>query len=149
MYGASRFWSFDVDQNLALPIPHALHDPDTGVPDFEALRAQLARRGGSPAAFLYAFDILQLDGRDLRHDAWESRREALAALLHKAGDGLRLSEHLEGHGALMFRRACAMGLEGIVSKRRDAPYRSGRSPHWVKVKNPDSPAAKRIEEAVW
>jgi bifunctional non-homologous end joining protein LigD len=49
----------------------------------------------------------------------------------------------------MFRQACAMGLEGIVSKRRDAPYRSGRSPHWIKVKNPDAPAVKRIAEIKW
>jgi bifunctional non-homologous end joining protein LigD len=114
-----------------------------GVSDFEALRIGLARRQGSSAAFLYAFDILELDGRDLRPDAWESRREALAARLHKASDGIRLPEHLEGHGALMYRRACGMGLEGIVSKRRDAPYRSGRSRDWVKVKNPGAPAATR------
>jgi bifunctional non-homologous end joining protein LigD len=49
----------------------------------------------------------------------------------------------------MVRHGCAMGLKGIVSKRRDRPYRSGRSPDWVKVKNPDAPAAKRIEKATW
>jgi bifunctional non-homologous end joining protein LigD len=49
----------------------------------------------------------------------------------------------------MFRRACAMGLEGIVSKRRDSAYKSGRSPHWLKIKNPDAPAVRRIEEATW
>ena len=61
----------------------------------------------------------------------------------------RLSEHMDGDGAAMYRHACALGLEGIVSKRRDAPYRSGRSPHWVKVKNPDAPAVRRTEEATW
>ncbi len=68
----------------------------------------------------------------------------LGRLLCKAGDGVRLSEHLDGDGPAMFRHACAMGLEGIVSKRRDRPYRSGRSLDWLKVKNPNAPAATRI-----
>ena len=77
----------------------------------------------------------------------DERRAALARLLRKAGDGVRLSEHLDGgDGATVFRHACAMGLEGVVAKRRDRPYRSGRSPDWVKVKNPDAPAARRITE---
>jgi len=56
------------------------------------------------------------------------------------------SEHPDGDGALAFQHACRMGLEGIVAKRRDRPYRSGRSPDWVKVKNPDAPAATRVIE---
>jgi bifunctional non-homologous end joining protein LigD len=88
-------------------------DPQ-GVTDFDALRAALARRQGASGVFLYAFDLIELDGRDLRQDAWETRREALAALLRKSGNGVRLSEHLDGHGALMFRRACAMGLGHCV-----------------------------------
>jgi bifunctional non-homologous end joining protein LigD len=52
-------------------------------------------------------------------------------------DALRSSEHLEGDGEAIFRHACALGLEGIVSKRRDARYRSGRSLTWLKIKNPD------------
>ena len=56
---------------------------------------------------------------------------------------------MDGDGAAMYRHACVLGLEGIVSKRRDAPYRSGRSPDWIKVKNPDAPAVRRIEEATW
>jgi bifunctional non-homologous end joining protein LigD len=126
-------------------------DPATGISDFDALRLALARREGSPAAFLLAFDLLALDGQDLRAEPWQVRRETLASLLRgsKRNGGLRLSEHLDGDGAAIFRHACTMGLEGIVSKRRDAPYRSGRSPHWVKVKNPDAPAVRRIEEATW
>ena len=59
--------------------------------------------------------------------------------------GIRLSEHLDGtDGETVFQHACRMGLEGIVAKRRDRPYRSGRSPDWVKVKNPDAPAATRV-----
>jgi bifunctional non-homologous end joining protein LigD len=100
-----------------------------GLSDFERLRAAVGRKG-SRDAFLYAFDLLELDGRDLRREPWNVRRATLASLLRRAGNGIRLSEHIEGaDGAAVFRHACAMGLEGIVSKRRDAPYRSGRSPH--------------------
>jgi len=128
-----------------------LSDPATGISDFDALRLALARREGSPAAFLFAFDLLALDGQDLRAEPWQVRRETLASLLRgaKRNGGLRLSEHLDGDGTAMYRHACKLGLEGIVSKRRDAPYRSGRSPHWIKVKNPEAPAARRIEEAIW
>jgi bifunctional non-homologous end joining protein LigD len=65
----------------------------------------------------------------------------------KAGGGIRLSEHLATtDGGTLLRHACAMGREGIVAKRRDRPYRSGRSPDWIKVKNPDAPAATRVIE---
>ena len=63
-----------------------------------------------------------------------------------AADSIRLSEHIEGtDGFTIFGHACAMGLEGIVAKRRDRPYRSGRCPDWVKVKNPQHPAIARAE----
>jgi bifunctional non-homologous end joining protein LigD len=63
---------------------------------------------------------------------------------------VRFSEHIEGDGAIIFKHACKMGLEGIVSKRRDLPYRSGRVKNWIKVKNPASPAMLRIiEEGPW
>jgi bifunctional non-homologous end joining protein LigD len=101
---------------------------------------------GSRDAFLYAFDLLEIDGEDLRRCEWEVRRATLRSLIKRAGPGIRLSEHLDGDGALAFQHACRMGLEGIVAKRRDRPYRSGRSPDWIKVKNPDAPAATRIME---
>jgi bifunctional non-homologous end joining protein LigD len=64
--------------------------------------------------------------------------------------GVRFSEHIEGDGAIIFKHACKMGLESIVSKRRDLPYRSGRVKNWIKVKNPASPAMLRIiEEGPW
>jgi ATP-dependent DNA ligase len=59
---------------------------------------------------------------------------------------MRFSEHLDGDGETIFEQACKMGLEGIVSKRRDLPYRSGRCKSWVKVKNPASAAALRIQD---
>ena len=101
-------------------------DPD-GVTDFDLLRAALGRKG-SRRAFLYAFDLLELDGRDLRASPWDDRRKALTKLLRNAREGLRLSEHLAiTDGNTLFQHACALGLEGIVAKRRDRPYRSGRS----------------------
>ena len=119
--------------------------PD-GVSDFDLLRAAVGRKG-SRAAFLYAFDLLELDGADLRYEPWETRRATLASLLRKSGKGIRLSGHIDGaDGDLVFRHACIMGLEGIVAKRRDRPYRSGRSPDWIKIKNPHAPAATRIME---
>ena len=101
--------------------------PD-GVSDFDLLRAAVGGRKGSRDAFLYAFDLLELDGSGLRREPWETRRATLASLLGKAADGIRLSEHIGGtDGEAVFHHACRMGLEGIVAKRRDRPYRSGRS----------------------
>jgi bifunctional non-homologous end joining protein LigD len=119
--------------------------PD-GVTDFELLRAALGRPA-KREVFLYAFDLLELDGQDMRREPWSDRRWRLARLLRGAGHGVQLSDHVEGNeGEAVFRHACAMGLEGIVAKRRDKPYRSGRSPDWVKVKNPDAPAVTRLIE---
>jgi hypothetical protein len=71
-------------------------------------------------------------------------------LLRKAGAGVRLNEHLaHPDGEVVFRHACKMGLEGIVSKRLGSRYRSGRSPDWLKMKNPDAPAVKREAEEDW
>jgi bifunctional non-homologous end joining protein LigD len=136
---------------LALPVTSATIDgegvvvDEPGVPDFERPRAALAERGGSQAAFLYGFDLLQLDGEDLRALSWEIRRATLTRLFAQGSPGIRLSEH-DGDGATIFRHVCGLGAEGIVAKRRDRPYRSGRCADWVKAKNPDAPAATRITE---
>jgi bifunctional non-homologous end joining protein LigD len=120
-----------VEALRALPVSSATLDgegvvcDERGVSDFDRLSSALARRGGSCAAFLYAFDLLELDGRDLRREPWTVRRETLASVLRNAGDGIRLSEHLDsGDGETIFRHVCALGAEGIVAKRRDRPYRS-------------------------
>ena len=117
-----------------------------GVTDFEQLFAVLERRGGSRAAFLYAFDLIEFDGDDVRWRPWEIRRATLTRLLRKAIPGIRLSEHLDGDGETIFRHVCKLGAEGIVAKRRDRPYRSGRCADWIKVKNPAAPAANRVME---
>ena len=71
---------------------------------------------------------------------------AMEMILAKAGPGIRFNEHMEGDGETVFRHACKLGLEGIVSKRKGSPYRSGRSPDWLKMKSSDAPAVKREEE---
>ena len=100
---------------------------EDGVSDFDKRRAAVGRLG-SRDAFLYSFDLLELDGENMRPYEWHVRRSTLRSLIKCAGAGIRLSDHLEGDGVAAFRHACRMGLEGIVAKRRDRPYRSGRSP---------------------
>jgi hypothetical protein len=77
------------------------------------------------------------------------RKARLARLLARAPPGIALNEHTDADSATVFRHACAMGLEGIVSKRLTAPYRSGPSRDWIKVKNPDSPAMARHREGTY
>jgi ATP dependent DNA ligase domain len=98
---------------------------------------------------LYAFDLIELNGDDLRRDPLQVRKATLASVLAKARPGIRFNEHIEGDGPTVFAHACKMGLEGIVSKRKDSAYRSGRSPDWLKMKNPDAPAVTRETEEDW
>jgi bifunctional non-homologous end joining protein LigD len=84
-----------------------------------------------------------------RRQPIEERKWRLANLLDGSHLSLVLNEHYEEDGAIVFREACKLGCEGIVSKRLGSPYRSGRSAHWVKVKNPKAPAVKREAEEDW
>jgi bifunctional non-homologous end joining protein LigD len=95
------------------------------------------------------FDLLELDGEDLRHMPLLDRKRRLARLLGGRRLGIVLSDHTDEDGTTIFRQACLMGLEGIVSKRLSAPYRSGRSTEWLKIKNPNSPAMVRHREDRW
>jgi bifunctional non-homologous end joining protein LigD len=117
-----------------------------GATDFELLRAAL----GHPAkreVFLYAFDLLELDSRDLRKEPWSDRRWELSRLLRGAGHGVQLSDHMEGDNReAIFRHACGVGLEGMIAKGRDRPYQSGRCADWVKVVNPKAPAVTLLIE---
>jgi bifunctional non-homologous end joining protein LigD len=107
---------------------------DDGRSDFHAL---LTKRGGAQAA-LVAFDLLRLNGDDLRMRPLEKRREALMRLVaRRRGDGILFSDALAEVGAIMFAKACELGLEGIVSKRAGSFYKSGKSRNWLKTKNPD------------
>lgn len=116
-----------------------------GVSDFDKLHA----RRSDDLVFLYAFDLLELNGEDLRKERLERRKTKLQRLLSRADDGIRFNEHIEDDGTLVFLHACKLGLEGIVSKRVDMPYRSGRSKSWIKVKNPNSAAMLRIQDGPW
>ncbi len=118
-------------------------------PDGVAIFDALHRRGTVSEAMLYAFDLLELDGEDLRGLPLVDRKKRLARLLGRRGVGMVLSAHTADDGATIFQHACKLGLEGIVSKRLSASYRSGPSRDWVKIKNPDSPAMLRAREAEW
>jgi ATP-dependent DNA ligase len=82
-------------------------------------------------------------------DGIEGRKRRLAGLLRRPHDGMALNEHYRGDGSVIFKHACALGCEGIVSKRLGSPYRAGRSAHWLKIKNPDAPAVRREAEEDW
>jgi bifunctional non-homologous end joining protein LigD len=119
---------------------------DDGTPDFRALRGR--RRGHE--AVLFAFDLIEHDGDDLRDLPLIERKRRLAKLIGRAKRrAIRFTEHLTGDGPTVFAHVCRMGLEGIVSKRTDAPYRSGRSRTWLKSKNPASAAVRREREEEW
>ncbi len=105
---------------------------EKGRSNFAELQADLTRHG-SPRAVLYAFDLLFLDGEDLRAKPLEDRRAALGGIL-PAGGVVVMSEAYVGAGADLFRIACEHELEGIVSKRLDKPYKSGRRLEWLKTK---------------
>jgi bifunctional non-homologous end joining protein LigD len=118
-----------------------------GLPVFDRLRYR--RQDGR--VFLFAFDLLEFNGQDMRREPLERRKRALAVVLRsKAGTGIQLNEHCDDLPAdIVFRHACKLGFEGIVSKRLDSPYVSGRSRHWLKMKNPQAPAVKREAEEDW
>ncbi len=102
-----------------------------GHSDFEALRT----RTGAACAIYVVFDLLHLDGRDLRQRPLEERRALLADLVANT-EGILFSEAIAAEGDVVFDAACRMGLEGIVSKRLGSPYQSGRTRFWLKTKNP-------------
>jgi bifunctional non-homologous end joining protein LigD len=111
---------------------------DDGVSSFSLLQQDL-KDGRHDRMVLYAFDLLHLDGSDLKPQPLHARKQALARLLAKARQGgpLRLSESLTEPGPTLLKHACRMGLEGIVSKLADAAYHSGRGRDWIKTKCSD------------
>jgi bifunctional non-homologous end joining protein LigD len=125
----------------ALPAETALLDgeivveDDNGISNFSLLQTDL-KDGRSDRFVYYVFDLLHLDGRDLTGEPLTARKAALANLLQRDGAGrtIRYAGHFDEPGPLILEHACAMGLEGIVSKRRNAPYRSGRTDNFVKSK---------------
>jgi bifunctional non-homologous end joining protein LigD len=104
-----------------------------GIPDFGLLHADLAA-GRKDRLLYYAFDLLYLDGVDLRAVQLAERKRVLLELLDGSSERILYAEHLDGDGPEIHERACAMGIEGIISKQQDAPYRSGRTESWIKIK---------------
>lgn len=113
-------------------------DDSNGVSNFSLLQQEL-KSGRQERLVFYVFDLMHLDGSDLRPMPLTERKDALAALLKRTpGSGpLRLSESIDETGSVLLKHACRMHLEGILSKRSDAPYRSGRGHDWIKTKCTD------------
>ena len=110
---------------------------EQGRSDFGALQRSLGGRGGklaSGSSVFYAFDLLYLDGHDLQTMDLSSRRHLLEELLDGREGAIRFSEQIEGDAVSIFNAGCENGLEGVIFKDPDSPYRSGRTGDWVKVK---------------
>jgi bifunctional non-homologous end joining protein LigD len=119
---------------------------DGGLSSFD----RLCYRRDDHNVFMWVFDLIELDGDDLRLEPLHARKDTLGSVLMRAAPGLVLNEHTEEKdGSLVLLHACNLGLEGIVSKRKDSRYHSGRSRHWIKSKNPLSPAVRREAEIDW
>ncbi|MGB7774499.1 MAG: hypothetical protein WBL43_22155 [Pseudolabrys sp.] len=108
---------------------------DKGVPNFDTLHS----RSVDHLAIACTFDLLMVNGDDLRRQPLRERKLALGKLLLRSLDGIQYVEHAEGHGDRIFEAVCKLGLEGIVSKKLDSP----------KVKNPKSPAATRVTDGTF
>jgi bifunctional non-homologous end joining protein LigD len=118
---------------------------ERGLSVFEMIRW----RQHDAAVTLCAFDLMELDGTDLRREPVEVRKATLKGLLRRARPGIAFNRHFEVDGTVVYEQACALGCEGIVSKRLGSPYRPGRADCWIKIKNPAAPAAKRLDEDDW
>jgi bifunctional non-homologous end joining protein LigD len=119
---------------------------DAGLTVFDLLRrSERARR----EAILFAFDLLEINGGDLKREPIETRKAILAELLADASWPVQLVDHVETEGAVVYEHACQLGCEGIVSKRIGSRYVSGRCDSWRKCKNPAAPAVRREAEEDW
>jgi bifunctional non-homologous end joining protein LigD len=116
-----------------------------GIAQFDALHSRVMDH----AAVACAFDLMMLDGDDLRRKPLFERKAALRKVLRRTKGGIQYVEHTEGDGAEMFAAVCKLGLEGIVSKKLDSPYKSGPSKTWLKIKNPKASAATRAVDGTF
>jgi bifunctional non-homologous end joining protein LigD len=133
-----------------LPVETCIIDGEAIVLDQNGLSVfdLLRYRQHDHAATLCAFDLLELDGADLRSNPIEERKEHLAWALRERHHGIALNSTY-GDGALIYQHACALGCEGTVSKRLGSPYHGGRTDQWLKKKNPEARAVRREREADW
>jgi bifunctional non-homologous end joining protein LigD len=116
-----------------------------GAANFDALHSRV----NDENAVALAFDLMSLDGEDFRQEPYSERKAVLRKILRRTRRGIQYVEHAEGHGDRLFEAVCQLGLEGIVSKKLDAPYKSGPSKAWLKIKNPKAPAATRAADGTF
>jgi bifunctional non-homologous end joining protein LigD len=135
----------------ALPVQSCIIDGEVIACDDDGLAVfELIRNHRTVAWAVHcAFDLLELNGEDLRQQRIEVRKQTLANLLHGAHRNIVFNQHFDGDGAIIYKHAFALGCEGIVSKRLGSPYQAGRSAYWLKIKNPSAPAVKREAEEDW
>jgi bifunctional non-homologous end joining protein LigD len=127
-----------VDELKALALPGAWLDGEIvmlkdGLPSFSALQNAMDARTNQDIVY-FLFDLMFVDGMDLRKVPLWARRARLSEVLKNAGEHLRLSEAFDAPAAAVFEAAASLGLEGLMLKRRDAPYESGRTQSWLKAK---------------
>jgi bifunctional non-homologous end joining protein LigD len=116
-----------------------------GVAQFDALHSQV----NDAAATALAFDLLMHNGEDVRRKPFAERKAILRKVLQRTRRGIQYVEHTEGDGVEIFKAICKLGLEGIVSKKLNAAYKSGPSKAWLKIKNPKAPAATRSADGTF
>jgi bifunctional non-homologous end joining protein LigD len=140
-----------VDALRGLPVESCIVDGEAIVVDEEGLSVfdLLRYRCNDRVATLCAFDLIEVDGRDLRPNPIEERKEYLSRLVQHRDHGVAINEIYSGDATTIYKHACALGCEGIVSKRLGSPYQAGRSAHWFKIKNPAAPAMCRLEDEDW
>lgn len=125
-----------IEAGTALLDGEIVVETEQGATDFSALQADLSADRADRFVY-YAFDLLHLDGHDLRGSPLEERKDRLQAIIPAGIENLRFSEHFTENGELVLNHACRLSLEGIVSKKRGGPYVSGRSSGWIKSKCSD------------
>jgi bifunctional non-homologous end joining protein LigD len=122
-----------------LPVDRAFFDGEVvvvekgGATNFQSLQEALGKNETERLTY-FVFDLIHLDGYDLTRTPLLARKEILARILAKAPDAIRFSDHIVSRGEALYREACRLGLEGVISKRKDSPYRPGRSSSWLKTK---------------
>jgi bifunctional non-homologous end joining protein LigD len=116
-----------------------------GVAQFDALHSRV----NDAAATALAFDLLMHNGEDVRRKPFAERKAILRKVLQRTRRGIQYVEHTEGDGVEIFKAICKLGLEGIVSKKLNAAYKSGPSKAWLKIKNPKAPAATRSADGTF
>jgi len=134
-----------------LPVRSCFIDGEAVVIDERGLSVfdLLRYRRHDHVVVLCAFDLIEVDGKDLRGAPIEERKLALADVLCQERNGVVFNVHYDCDGVTIFKHACAFGCEGIVSKRLGSPYRSGMVEHWLKIKNPSATAVRREAEEDW